>query len=177
MVDPDAEIVEASDSQTGRHAALAPRARSRPTAARFQGIAGPQGAGASPRPSPATRPRRSGWARSSATRRSSRGSTACAASSIRVDGPGWVDSLVTVLTDPYVSWLLLFVGAVHAGDRAQAAGHRPAGDHLGPGVPAVLLEPLPQRHRRPARDHPVPGRAWSAWRSSSSSSPASASSA
>jgi membrane-bound serine protease (ClpP class) len=30
---------------------------------------------------------------------------------IRVDGPGWVDSLVTILTDPYVSWLLLFVGA------------------------------------------------------------------
>jgi membrane-bound serine protease (ClpP class) len=29
---------------------------------------------------------------------------------IRVDGPGWVDSLVTILTDPYVSWLLLFVG-------------------------------------------------------------------
>ena len=30
---------------------------------------------------------------------------------IRVDGPSWVDSLVTILTDPYVSWLLLFVGA------------------------------------------------------------------
>jgi membrane-bound serine protease (ClpP class) len=30
---------------------------------------------------------------------------------IRIDGPGWVDSLVTILTDPYVSWLLLFVGA------------------------------------------------------------------
>jgi membrane-bound serine protease (ClpP class) len=29
---------------------------------------------------------------------------------IRVEGPGWVDSLVTTLTDPYVSWLLLFVG-------------------------------------------------------------------
>lgn len=29
---------------------------------------------------------------------------------IRVDGPTWVDSLVTVLTDPFVSWLLLFVG-------------------------------------------------------------------
>jgi membrane-bound serine protease (ClpP class) len=29
---------------------------------------------------------------------------------IRVEGPGWVDSLVTILTDPYVSWLLLFVG-------------------------------------------------------------------
>ncbi|MDR3639008.1 MAG: NfeD family protein [Isosphaeraceae bacterium] len=29
---------------------------------------------------------------------------------IRVDGPTWVDSLVTVLTDPVVSWLLLFVG-------------------------------------------------------------------
>ncbi len=30
--------------------------------------------------------------------------------SIRVDGPTWVDSLVTVLTTPVVSWLLLFVG-------------------------------------------------------------------
>jgi len=29
---------------------------------------------------------------------------------IRVDGPTWVDSLVTVLTDPFVSWLLLFIG-------------------------------------------------------------------
>lgn len=29
---------------------------------------------------------------------------------IRVDGPTWVDSLVTILTDPVVSWLLLFVG-------------------------------------------------------------------
>ena len=29
---------------------------------------------------------------------------------IRVNGPTWVDTLVTVLTDPFVSWLLLFVG-------------------------------------------------------------------
>jgi len=29
---------------------------------------------------------------------------------IRVVGPTWVDSLVTVLTDPFVSWLLLVVG-------------------------------------------------------------------
>lgn len=29
---------------------------------------------------------------------------------IREDGPTWVDSLVTVLTDPFVSWILLFVG-------------------------------------------------------------------
>ena len=29
---------------------------------------------------------------------------------IKVDGPTWVDSLVTVLTDPFVSWLLLFIG-------------------------------------------------------------------
>ncbi|SIO65474.1 membrane-bound serine protease (ClpP class) [Singulisphaera sp. GP187] len=29
---------------------------------------------------------------------------------IRVDGPTWVDTLVTVLTDPIVSWILLFVG-------------------------------------------------------------------
>jgi membrane-bound serine protease (ClpP class) len=30
--------------------------------------------------------------------------------SIRIDGPTWVDSLVTILTDPFVSWILLFVG-------------------------------------------------------------------
>lgn len=29
---------------------------------------------------------------------------------IRVNGPTWVDHLVTILTDPFVSWLLLFVG-------------------------------------------------------------------
>jgi membrane-bound serine protease (ClpP class) len=29
---------------------------------------------------------------------------------IRPDRPTWVDSLVTILTDPFVSWLLLFVG-------------------------------------------------------------------
>ena len=29
---------------------------------------------------------------------------------IAIEGPGWVDSLVTLLTDPYVSWILLFVG-------------------------------------------------------------------
>ena len=33
---------------------------------------------------------------------------------------------------------------LHAGHRAQAARHRPAGDHLGAGLPAVLLEPLPR---------------------------------
>jgi membrane-bound serine protease (ClpP class) len=29
---------------------------------------------------------------------------------IAIEGPGWVDSLVALLTDPYVSWILLFVG-------------------------------------------------------------------
>jgi membrane-bound serine protease (ClpP class) len=29
---------------------------------------------------------------------------------IPIEGPGWVDSLVALLTDPYVSWILLFVG-------------------------------------------------------------------
>jgi membrane-bound serine protease (ClpP class) len=29
---------------------------------------------------------------------------------IRIDGPTWVDTLVTILTDPFVSWLLLFIG-------------------------------------------------------------------
>jgi membrane-bound serine protease (ClpP class) len=31
---------------------------------------------------------------------------------IRMEGPGWVDSLVTLLTDPVVSWLLLFIGGI-----------------------------------------------------------------
>ncbi len=29
---------------------------------------------------------------------------------IRVDGPTWVDGLVTTLNDPFVSWVLLFIG-------------------------------------------------------------------
>ncbi|WP_422926874.1 NfeD family protein [Singulisphaera sp. PoT] len=29
---------------------------------------------------------------------------------VRIDGPTWVDALVTILTDPFVSWILLFVG-------------------------------------------------------------------
>ncbi len=29
---------------------------------------------------------------------------------IAIEGPGWVDSLVALLTDPYVSWFLLFIG-------------------------------------------------------------------
>jgi membrane-bound serine protease (ClpP class) len=29
---------------------------------------------------------------------------------IQIEGPGWVDSLVALLTDPIVSWILLFVG-------------------------------------------------------------------
>jgi membrane-bound serine protease (ClpP class) len=29
---------------------------------------------------------------------------------IRVEEPGWIDTLVTILTDPFVSWMLLFVG-------------------------------------------------------------------
>jgi len=29
---------------------------------------------------------------------------------IRINGPTWVDTLVSVLTDPFVSWLLLFIG-------------------------------------------------------------------
>ena len=33
-------------------------------------------------------------------------------STMRVEGAGWVDWLVTVLTNPYVSWMLLFIGAV-----------------------------------------------------------------
>ena len=78
---------------------------------------------------------------------------------IAVEGPGWVDALVALLDRPVRELALAVRGGDDAGGGAEAAGDRPAGDHLGAGVPAVLLEPLPQRDGRPAGDHPVSDRA------------------
>ena len=77
---------------------------------------------------------------------------------IRVDGPGWVDSLVTILTDPYVSWLLLFIGVFMLVVELKLPGIGLPAIISARGLPALLREPLPERHRRPARDHPVPDR-------------------
>ena len=65
---------------------------------------------------------------------------------MRVEGAGWVDWLVTVLTNPYVSWMLLFIGAVMLVVELKAARHRTARDHIGGRVSALLRQPLLERN-------------------------------
>ena len=108
MVDPDAEIVEAKDSQTGA-SRLILRSELEAEPGRYQVIQTRKEPGSvltvSGRRGRLLRP---GPGRQ--RRRRAQGLYGLRGRAIRVDGPGWVDSLVTILTDPYVSWLLLFVG-------------------------------------------------------------------
>ena len=108
MVDPSIEIVEARDQQTGA-VRLLTREEVEADRARFQGpqarkapghqltLAGDEAAAF-------------GLGQVVANEDELKGLYGLRGKMIRVDGPSWVDSLVTVLTDPYVSWLLLFVG-------------------------------------------------------------------
>ena len=108
MVDPDTEIVEARDLQTGATRLLL-REEVDADRARFQGVevrkkpglnlvlTGDEAAAF-------------GLGQVVGGEEELKGLYGLRGKLIRVDGPGWVDSLVTVLTDPYVSWLLLFVG-------------------------------------------------------------------
>jgi membrane-bound serine protease (ClpP class) len=108
MVDPDVEIVEARDQQTGairlllREDAEADRARyqgarTRIAAGHHLTLTGDEAASL-------------GLGQVVGNEDDLKGLYGLRGKIIRIDGPGWVDSLVTVLTDPYVSWLLLFVG-------------------------------------------------------------------
>jgi len=108
MVDPAAEIVEARDLETGAVRLLL-REEVEADRARFQGI--------EVRKQPGHTLVLSGDEAASfglgqvvGSEEDLKGLYGLRGKLIRVDGPGWVDSLVTVLTDPYVSWLLLFVG-------------------------------------------------------------------
>ena len=108
MVDPAAEVVEARDQNTGAVRLLL-REEAEADRARFQGIevrkkpghtlvlTGDEAAAF-------------GMGQVVANEEELKGLYGLRGKLIRVDGPTWVDSLVTVLTDPYVSWLLLFVG-------------------------------------------------------------------
>jgi membrane-bound serine protease (ClpP class) len=108
MVDPDTEIVEARDLQTGATRFLL-REEIEADRGRFQGneirkspghtlsLTGDEAASF-------------GMGQVVGSEEELKGLYGLRGKLIRVDGPGWVDSLVTVLTDPYVSWLLLFVG-------------------------------------------------------------------
>ncbi len=109
MIDPDAEIVEATDSQTGASRLLL---REEAEAARDRYRIGE------------TRKSPGSVLTVSADDAAAFGLGQVVSASdelkdlyglspaMRVEGAGWVDWLVTVLTNPYVSWMLLFIGAV-----------------------------------------------------------------
>jgi membrane-bound serine protease (ClpP class) len=109
MIDPDAEIVEASDADTGA-SRLILRAEALAARERFRILDTRKSAGA--------------VLTLAADDAASFGLGHVVAGSdelkdlyavprgMRVEGAGWVDWLVTVLTNPYVSWMLLFIGAV-----------------------------------------------------------------
>jgi membrane-bound serine protease (ClpP class) len=108
MVDPAAEIVEARDAETGA-SKLILRTQAEADQARYQVIQTRKEAGSvlTVRADDAAS---YGLGQVVHDDDELKGLYGLRGRAIRVDGPGWVDSLVTILTDPYVSWLLLFVG-------------------------------------------------------------------
>ena len=109
MIDPDAEVIEAKDSQTGG-TRLVLRSELEADRARFQAIQTRKEPG-SVLTITADDAESYGLGQVVNDDEELKALYGQRGVAIRVDGPGWVDSLVTILTDPYVSWLLLFVGA------------------------------------------------------------------
>ena len=110
MVDPDAEVIEARDSGDGGFAvgfASGARGRAWPISEVIQTRKEP----GSVLTVKAEEAASFGFGQVVSNDEELKGLYGLRDRAIRVDGPGWVDSLVTILTDPYVSWLLLFVGA------------------------------------------------------------------
>jgi len=108
MVDPDAEVIEAKDSKTGA-SRLVLRSDLEVEHGRFQVIQTRKQPGSvlTVRGEDAAS---YGLGQVVNDDDELKGLYGLRGRAIRIDGPGWVDSLVTILTDPYVSWLLLFVG-------------------------------------------------------------------
>ncbi len=157
MVDPNAEVLEAKDSQSGA-TKLILRIATRDRARTLSGAADSQGP-------------RFGFVRHGGGRRflwpgSSRGFGRGSQRSVwtaRTADPDRrarlgryaghdLDRSLCELAAPVC-------GCLHAGRRAQAARNRAARHRLRSGIPPVLLEPLPQRHRRSTGNHPVLDRA------------------
>jgi membrane-bound serine protease (ClpP class) len=109
MVDADAEVIEAKDSTTGG-TRLILRSELDADRARFQAVQTRKEAG-SVLTVTADDAEVFGLGQVVSNDEDLKALYGQRGKSIRVDGPGWVDTLVTILTDPYVSWLLLFVGA------------------------------------------------------------------
>ena len=109
MVDPDAEVIEAKDSKTGG-SRLILRSELEADRGRFQAIQTRKEPG-SVLTVTADDAASYGLGQVVNDDDELKALYGLRGRAIRVDGPGWVDSLVTILTDPYVSWLLLFIGA------------------------------------------------------------------
>lgn len=108
MVDPEAEVVEATDRNTqGRRLILLREAEAERD--RFINVQPMNGVG-SPLTIEAANAPSFGFDQVVHDFEELKAAYGLQGVSIRVEGPNWVDSLVTLLTDPYVSWLLLFVG-------------------------------------------------------------------
>ena len=108
MVDPDAEVVEASDQQTGAVKLLL-REEVEADRNRYQGVQVRKAPGTTLTLT-ADEAASFGVGQVVNTEEELKGLYGLRGKMIKIDGPNWVDSLVNVLTDPYVSWLLLFVG-------------------------------------------------------------------
>jgi membrane-bound serine protease (ClpP class) len=108
MVNPDAEIVEARDSHTGASKLLL-RSEAELDRARYQVVRTRKDPG-SVLTIRAEDVASYGLGQMVSDSDELKQLYGLAGQSIRIDGSGWVDSLVTILTDPYVSWLLLFIG-------------------------------------------------------------------
>lgn len=111
LVDPTVELVDALDRDTGA-TRVVPRETAEADRARFLNIAardvGPGGGG--PILVTAADVEALGMGQPVRDLEELKAYYGLQGMTIRVEGPGWVDSLVTTLTDPYMSWLLLFVG-------------------------------------------------------------------
>jgi membrane-bound serine protease (ClpP class) len=112
MVDPGAEVVEAKDNQTGASRLLL-RSEVEKDRVRYQALTVRKERGTVLTVTAEEAAEESGsfgLGRVVSDFEDVKGLYGLRGQSIRIDGPGWVDSLVTILTDPYVSWLLLFIG-------------------------------------------------------------------
>ncbi|WP_165072263.1 NfeD family protein [Paludisphaera rhizosphaerae] len=108
MIDPRAEVVEATDQNTqGRRLVLLREAEADPN--RFTNLE-PRNRAGGPLTIDAAEASAYGFNQVVRDFEELKTLYGLQGVAIRVEGPGWVDSLVTLLTDPYVSWLLLFVG-------------------------------------------------------------------
>ena len=109
MVDPDAVVVEAKDTRTGAVGfVLQSQIDADPD--RYLNPSGQEGGRRGADRHRRRRCRRFGLGQVVNDVEDFKGLYGLRGKPIRVDGPTWVDSLVTILTDPFVSWLLLFVG-------------------------------------------------------------------